>query len=257
MAAGSDHFSVTDADALLELIYSKATGLIVVVAGQSVNFWADRYSTDEPRLSEFQPFTSRDLDLFGSIANAYRLAEEAHAKLQQPRKSSASPVIANVDVATGNVVRSVQFLRHVSGVTNAEITKNAVPFRRGEVTVYFADPITTLKAKLHNLVALEQRGRNDAKHVEILRLCVPCFLDGQLAAADETDAAAKQSLRSIQRVLKLSESTIARQIPAERQFDWKTLIPIRRLNKVRHRRIKNFRERQLAHWLARKAGSRA
>ena len=256
MAAGSDHFSVTDADALLELIYSKPTGLIVVVAGQSVNFWADRYSTDESRLSEFQPFTSRDLDLFGSIANAYRLAEEAHAKLKRPHKSSASPVVANVDVATGNVVRSVQFLRHVGGVTNAEITQNAVPFRHGEVTVYFADPITTLKAKLHNLVALEQRGRNDAKHVEILCLCVPRFLGGQLAAADKTDAAAKQSLRSIQRVLKLSESPIARQIPDERQLDWKTLIPIMRLNKVRNRRIKNFRERQLARWLARKIGSR-
>jgi hypothetical protein len=249
VAAESD-FSVTDAGALLELIYSKPSGRIVVVAGQAVNFWADRYLADEPELAAFRPFTSRDLDLLGTIANAYRLAEEAHSKVEQlrKRKSGASPVVANVSVATGNIIRSVQFLRSVRGVTNTEITENAIPFRRGEVTVYFADPITTLKAKLHNLVGLEQKGRNDAKHVEILRLCVPCFLGGLLASADETDSAAKQSLASVQRVLKLSESRMARQLPSESRFDWKTLIPIKRLNKVRNARFKNFREQEFDRW---------
>jgi hypothetical protein len=250
-------FNITDADALLELVYSKATGRIVVVAGQAVNFWADRYLADEPKLAALRPFTSRDLDLLGDIANAQRIAEEVHAKLERPRKGAASPLLANINVATGGVIRAVQFLRSVRGVTHEEITKNAVPFIRGQVTVYFADPITTLQAKLHNLVELSQQGRNDAKHVEILRLCVPLFLRAQLAAADKTDAAAKQSLRSIQRVLELSESAIARRIPTERQFDWRTLIPIMRLNKVRNPRFKNFRERQFGRWFARKAGSRA
>jgi hypothetical protein len=255
VADGSENVSVTDADTLLELIYSKPTGRIVVVAGQAVNFWAYRYSADEPALAALRPFTSRDLDLLGSIANAYRLGEEAHARVEQPhkRKSGASPVVANISVATGNVIRSVQFLRHVRGVTNSEITENAIPFRRGKVTVYFADPITTLKAKLHNLVELSQEGRIDARHVEILRLCVPLFLSAELATADKTDAAAKQSLRSVQRILKLSDSPIAGRIPAERQFDWKTLIPVKQLNKIRSRRFKNFRDQQFKRWLARKA----
>ena len=232
MANGSENFSIADADALLELIYSKPSGRVVVVAGQAVNFWADRYSRDEPALAAFQPFASRDLDLLGSIANAYRLAAEAHADLEQPRKrkSGASPVVANVNVVTGNVIRSVQFLRHVRGVTNAEITGNAIPFRRGEITVYFSDPITTFKAKLHNLLELPQEGRSDARHVEILRLCIPVFLRAELLSADKTDAAAKQSLRSIQRVLKLSQSAIARRIPPGLQFDWKELIPTERLS---------------------------
>ena len=68
------------------------------------------------------------------------------------------------------------------------------------------------KAKLHNLVELSQEKRNDARHVEILRLCIPVFLRAQLRSADKTDAAAKQSLRTVQRVLKLSESQIVRRI---------------------------------------------
>ena len=96
LANGSKNFSVADADTLLELIYSKPSGRIVVVAGQAVNFWADRYSRRKRALAALRPFTSRDLDLLGSITNAYRLAEEAHAELEQPpkRKSGASPVIA-------------------------------------------------------------------------------------------------------------------------------------------------------------------
>jgi hypothetical protein len=74
--AASDDFSVSDADALLELIYSSPSGRIVVVGGQAVNFWADRYSPDKPELLAYRPFTSRDLDLLGSMANAYRFGFE-------------------------------------------------------------------------------------------------------------------------------------------------------------------------------------
>jgi len=252
LATGSANFSIADADALLELIYSKPTGRIVVVAGQAVNFWADRYLSKESRLAEYRPFTSRDVDLLGSIANAQRLAEEVHADLEEPRKrkSGASPVVANVKVSTGGVIRSIQFLRHVRGVTNSEITENAIPFRRGKITLYFSDPITMFKAKLHNLVELSQEGRNDARHVEILRLCIPVFLRAQLRSADKTDAAAKQSLRAVQRVLKLSKSQIVRRIPSEVRFDWKQLIPIARLKRIQNQRIKNFRENQLKRWLA-------
>lgn len=241
MPANAD-FNIADADALLELIYSKPNDRLVVVAGQAVNFWADRYLDDEPRLAPLRPFTSSDLDLFGTIADAIRLAEKAHGTLEEPRKrkSGAAPVVANVNVETGDVIRSVQFLREVRGVTKDEIIRNAVPFRRREVTVYFADPITTLKAKLHNVVELPQAERRDAKHIEVLRLCTPFFLANQLTAADETDAAAKESLRSIQRVLKLSESPIARRIPAEIRFDWTKLIPVERLKKVRSSRLRNF-----------------
>jgi hypothetical protein len=250
-------FNIADADALLELIYSKPTGRLVVVAGQAVNFWADRYSAREPRLALLQPFTSRDLDLLGTLANAIRLAKEAHAPVEQPPqpKSGASLVVANVKVETGNFIRSVQFLRHVRGVTNDEITQNAIPFTIGEVTVHFADPITMLKAKLHNVVELEQKGRQDAKHIEVLCLCIPFFLSALLTAADKTDEAARESLRTIQRVLRLSESPIARRIPAKIRFDWTKLIPVKRLEKVRNSRLKNFLVgRQFEQWRSRFAG---
>jgi hypothetical protein len=244
--AGSDDFSVSDADALLELIYSSPSGRIIIVGGQAVNFWADRYAPDKPELLVYRPFTSRDLDLLGSIADAYRLASRTHSVVEKPARGAASPVLANIEVKTGGLVRSVQFLKSVRGVTNREIDDNAVPFVLGDAKIYVADPITMLKAKLHNLIELDQRGRNDRNHVEILRLCVPLFLERQLMAADDTDVAARRCLRNIQRVVELSRSPIAGRFG---EFDWKSLVPMDSLKKVRNPRLKNFREQQLARWL--------
>lgn len=92
--AESGQFSISDADALLELIYSSPSGHIVIVGGQAVNFWADRYTPDEPELLAFLPFTSRDLDLLADIANAYRLATETSSTVEKPRRRAASPVLA-------------------------------------------------------------------------------------------------------------------------------------------------------------------
>jgi hypothetical protein len=129
---------------------------------------------------------------------------------------------------------------------NREIDENAVPFVVGDASIYVADPITMLKAKLHNVVELDQRGRNDKNHVEILRICVPLFLERQLTAAEEVDAAARRCLRNIQRVLELSRSPIARRFG---QFDWKVLLPMDSLKNVRSPRLENFREQQLERWL--------
>ena len=102
--ADSEEFSVADTDALLELIYSSPSGRIIIVGGQAVNFWADRYAPDEPKLLEHRPFTSRDLDLLATIANAYRLASETRGALEKPRRRAASPVLANVEVKTGGTI---------------------------------------------------------------------------------------------------------------------------------------------------------
>ena len=45
----------------------------VLVGGQAVNVWACRYEQDSPAWHELRPYTSRDLDYHGGLADA-RLA---------------------------------------------------------------------------------------------------------------------------------------------------------------------------------------
>ncbi len=39
------------------------TGLLLV-GGQAVNLWAEKYQSVDPSILEFQPFTSRDADFY-------------------------------------------------------------------------------------------------------------------------------------------------------------------------------------------------
>jgi hypothetical protein len=45
---------------------AKAETNFVLVAGQAVNLWASHFRSVEPRLDQFLPFVSKDVDLFGS-----------------------------------------------------------------------------------------------------------------------------------------------------------------------------------------------
>jgi hypothetical protein len=36
----------------------------IVACGQAVNFWANRFQTDEPRLDSLRPFMSKDLGIY-------------------------------------------------------------------------------------------------------------------------------------------------------------------------------------------------
>lgn len=51
---------------------------IVLVGGQAVNYWADRYRHVVPELAAEWPFTSRDIDFFGRREDVEILAERLH-----------------------------------------------------------------------------------------------------------------------------------------------------------------------------------
>jgi hypothetical protein len=235
-------FSVTDADSLLELIYSSSAGPVVVVAGQAVNFWADRYKGDEKQLLKLRPFVSRDLDLIGDIADAYRLAEKTHSDIEKPRRGAASPVLANIDIRTAGAIRSVQFLRSIRGVTTEEVVEHAVPFTIKKTEMLFSDPITLLKAKLHNLYEMPQHGRNDSHHVQILRLCVPIFLSRQFRVGA---SAAEEILADLQRVIGVSRSRVGRRWCRKERLDWRELMPMAELGRTKSSKLQRFRDMQL------------
>jgi hypothetical protein len=46
----------------------------VIVGGQEVNYWATRYLQEEPELSAWFPFTSKDIDFRGDRDDVMRMA---------------------------------------------------------------------------------------------------------------------------------------------------------------------------------------
>ena len=53
---------------------------IVLVGGQAVNFWAERYSESDSALREKAPFTSKDIDFQGDADAVRTCAERLEGK---------------------------------------------------------------------------------------------------------------------------------------------------------------------------------
>lgn len=240
--------SFDDYKSVLELLSTDDARPLIVIGGQAVNFWAQRYLSQRPALEQLQPFTSHDIDVLGHIDDAYRAAAEPNVELETPKKGSATPVIANLYITTGKTIRMVQFLRHMAGVSNDELLKFAVRFEFKNRAYHIADPIALLAAKVYNLVSLTQRGRNDEKHFEMLNVCVPTFLARQVHAVEKAEGPAKTLLQHFERVLSISLSSSGRKLARTRPVRWSTFLPLRQLQNSGNTQLQRFAEMRMARW---------
>ena len=48
----------------------------ILIGGQAVNYWAERYLSAEPELQKLLPFTSEDIDFKGNRNDTRRIAEQ-------------------------------------------------------------------------------------------------------------------------------------------------------------------------------------
>ena len=53
----------------------------VIIGGQAVNLWAERYQTESPPWIELRPYTSFDLDVLGSRMDVLKCSEALDAEL--------------------------------------------------------------------------------------------------------------------------------------------------------------------------------
>ena len=158
----------------------------IVVGGHAANYWAKLYLPREPRLREHLPFTSKDLDLIGSEASAKRVAQVLGWQYSPPIVGGG-PVQGVITSPESGKPLTVEFLWEIKGVPHETI----LDFVRENtfqpegvhrvVTVRVLDPVLLLHGKIRNAVDLDQaqpeKPRQDVKHVAMLGLCVPHFLE--------------------------------------------------------------------------------
>ncbi len=221
----------------------------IVACGQAVNFWADRFHMEEPRLEALRPFISKDLDILGDLASAEHIARVTESEIQRPPRG-ATPVLANIHLKAGGAVRLVQVLYQIPGLNTNDVRKEAISVDVSGYTIRVADPITLLAGKIYNVAHFDQKNRNDIQHVRILCLCVPIFLSKRVTAAEKLPKAARTCLDSLERVLTLSASPDAAKVGVVLGINWLDLIPLGALSASPNGKLQAFAEKRLKHWRA-------
>ena len=164
--------------------------LPLLVGGHAVNLWAQIYRQRIGRdLDQWLPLTSKDLDLFGTIGLLENMKSRfgGNFRLSGPR----SPVVGQLVVKLAGGERHIDVLREVYGIRRQEVMKESVTLeiKTGEESyqVRVLPIIPMLRAKVANLAFLDQTGRNDLKHVQLMLLVVREYLLELIRAAESND----------------------------------------------------------------------
>lgn len=218
----------------------------VLVGGQAVNLWAHHYGTDLPAWRALQPYTSRDLDYHGGLAEA-RLAMRvlrARGRLNTAHEPAPNAAVLTVSMPDGQEL-IVDILTGVFGVSAAEIDRTSVDLSgsgalRG-LKLRVIHPLLLMEGKVASLCGLDQVHRQDSKHLKLLTLVFQEWVRERL---DDPRAV----LRAVERLAACAASpdgvsTFARGIDLMQAVPWEDLRGSQAYAEFFQRRLPQLMER--------------
>ena len=133
-------------------------------------------------------------------------------------------------------------MNYVLGIPNEELGKRAILIEFAGANVRVPDPLTLLQGKLKNLIVLNQVGRNDYRHVQILILCVRAFLGEHL----EQNQASRPLLNILSRLDDTLKSKDALKAEANFGFSLENCYPVGELSEraKKDEKIRNYLHHQ-------------
>lgn len=189
----------------------------VIVGGHAVNLWAVYFlSRGVGELSQYLPFTSKDLDLVGTWDLLECLHERLKGKLS--RSEPRSPVLGRLVVSSPSGEElTIEVLHTVNGLDFKELGRT-IDLQADDVFGRVLMPHLVLKAKIENAVTIDQTGRNDVKHVGMMILGVRAFITELAAQVAEGEFNARTLVNFLGEIWEIVTSSKA--ISATRMWDF-------------------------------------
>ncbi len=217
----------------------------LLIGGQAVNYWAERYLAAEPELTKLLPFTSEDIDFKGGRADVQRIARQLALPPIYPPKVAMTALSGSIPVQIGDLKSAIEVVRRIPGVTGSVDTL-AVQAEWNGQTIRVLDPISLLASKLELVATVPQEKRQDVAHLKILLPCVRAFLNEFLQQVERAEIPARHWLGAVNRVLKLTTNNRARKIAVKHGISWPDILPRTAIARCENDKIRRFREQQLS-----------
>jgi len=216
----------------------------VLIGGQAVNYWAERYLSTEAELEKLQPFTSQDIDFKGGHTDVVRIAQQLNLTPSYPPKVAMTALAGFIPFQIGTLKSSIEIVRRIPGISG-HIDTPAVQAEWNEKTIRVLDPISLLACKLELTATVLQKGRQDVAHLKILLPCIRAFLDELLEQVNLGQLPAKDWLKIVNQVLKLTGSQRSRRIAFKHHINWADILPLSAIAKSQNKKIRRFLKMQL------------
>jgi hypothetical protein len=159
----------------------------VVIGGQAVNLWSEHYAERSnlppSKWRRLEPFSSGDLDCLGDSMDA-RDAGDAlgvEAELYSPFSRTPVPNSGSLMVPLEYGDLLIHFIHTPYGANPDEVRRTALALSIGkEKPLPVMHPMLCLETKIASLYGLDQRSRQDLKHVHLSCLIFHEFIRERL-----------------------------------------------------------------------------
>ena len=215
----------------------------LLIGGQAVNYWAERYLATEPELVALQPFTSADIDFKGNAKDVRRIAERLALKPGYLPKVAMTALAGVIPLQIGGQPSSIEIVRRVPGVSS-NVDKLAIEAKCEDNNIRVLDPVSLLASKLELVATVRQARRNDIPHLKILVPCVRAFLGELLQQVENKNIPARNWLTAANQVLKLTGDHRAEKIGKKHQINWREILPVSAIAKSHDEKITRFRNQR-------------
>lgn len=216
----------------------------ILIGGQAVNYWAERYLVTEPQLKSLQPFTSEDIDFKGGVDDVRRIAQQLELTPGYPAKVEMTALAGTIPFQVSGLKSNIEVIRRIPGVTGS-VDALAIQAEWNDRIIRVIDPISLLASKLELTARVSQEGRRDVQHLRILLPCVRAFLNEFLQRVERGEIPARHWLGAANQVLKLTTDNRAHKIADKHQINWSEILPMTAIAKSKHEKIRRFEEQQL------------
>jgi len=220
----------------------------LLIGGQAVNYWAERYLTTEPELRERLPFTSEDIDFKGSRDDVEHIAQELKQPAVYPTKVQMTALAGAIPIAVGDLKSNIEIVRTIPGVTATSVDKLAIQAEWSGKEIRVMDPVSLIACKLKLALTVDQEKRQDVAHLKILVFCVRGFLREFLREVEQGRLPSRGWLGAVNQLLKLAKSSQGRRAVAKFGIDWSMVLPMPEITKSKDAKVISFCEKQLPGW---------
>jgi len=237
--------SLTDFGDLLPHLQDCGDDSPVIVGGQAVELYGEKYALTTPELRPFLPCLTEDLDLLGSRTFVRKLGQATGCRTQvtDPFAKTDSPLSGTVYLPKGHA--HVLFALRHARLPLRDIRQSALQVEYEGRIFRVIHPLLLLKEKIHLTVCLNQTGRNDAAHLKILIPCLRVYLADKIVAAGSDARKGRECVTLLKAVLAVMQSKEAGTAAQCHGCQWNRLLPLDALQHTTNAKLTAFRDRQL------------